>query len=61
MEWSLVWSRLTPEYPFPAAFEDCKIALESVVENIGEFGVNMGRIFVVAGSGGATLVAGLAL
>jgi len=53
--------RLTPEHPFPAAFDDCRHVLAHVAEHAGAFGVDVRRIALAGDSAGAHLAASLAL
>ncbi len=53
--------RLTPEHPFPAAFDDCYGVLTWLAENPGDIGVDADRIAVAGDSAGGCLGAGLAL
>ena len=53
--------RLTPENPYPAAFNDCWGVLTWLVENAAALGVNAGRIGLAGDSAGGNLGAALAL
>ncbi|HEX5165015.1 MAG TPA: alpha/beta hydrolase [Thermomicrobiales bacterium] len=53
--------RLTPEHPYPAAFNDCYGVLCWLAANPGELGIDAGRIAVAGDSAGGNLGAALAL
>ena len=53
--------RLTPEHPYPAAFDDCYGVLTWLAANPDEVGIDAGRIAVVGDSAGGMLGAALAL
>lgn len=53
--------RLTPEHPYPAAFDDCYGVLTWVAANGAEIGIDAARIAVAGDSAGGNLGAALAL
>ncbi|SEL56367.1 alpha/beta hydrolase [Paenibacillus sp. OK003] len=53
--------RLAPEYPYPAAIEDCYAALRWMAESADESGMNINRIAVGGASAGGGLAAAVAL
>ena len=53
--------RLTPEHPYPAAFDDCYGVLQRLTENPEELGVRVDRIAVAGDSAGGNLGAALSL
>ncbi len=53
--------RIAPEYPSPAAVEDCYAALKWLATHTSELGVDLSRIAIGGESGGGGVAAGLAL
>jgi acetyl esterase len=53
--------RLTPEHPFPAAFDDCYGVLAWAAAAAGDLGIDPTRIGLVGDSAGGQLAAGLCL
>ena len=53
--------RLTPEHPYPAAFNDCYGVLAWIAENPDELGIDAGRIAVAGDSAGGNLGAAVSL
>lgn len=53
--------RLTPEHPFPAAFDDVYGVVCHVAENPTDFGVDAGRLAVCGDSAGGSLSAAVSL
>ncbi len=53
--------RLAPEYPYPAALNDCYATLKWIVKNAKGLNIDSSRIAVVGGSAGGNLAIALAL
>ncbi len=53
--------RIAPEYPSPAAVEDCYAALKWLATHTSELGVELSRIAIGGASAGGGVAAGLAL
>lgn len=53
--------RLAPEDPYPAAIEDCYLALQWIVANQSQLNIDETRLAVVGGSTGGGLTAALTL
>jgi acetyl esterase len=53
--------RLAPEYPFPAAVNDCYAAWQWVVKNVEDLAGNPDRMYIMGSSAGANLAAVVAL
>ena len=53
--------RIAPEYPSPAAAEDCYAALKWLATHTSELGVELSRIAIGGASAGGGVAAGLAL
>lgn len=53
--------RLAPEHPFPAGPDDCLTALDGMIEQASELGIDTGRIAIGGASAGGGMAAGVAL
>lgn len=53
--------RLAPKYPYPYPTEDCYCALEWVIQNADDLGIDLSRIGLCGDSAGGTLSASVAL
>lgn len=53
--------RLAPEYPYPAAIEDCYAGLKWTADNAKELGIDASKIAIGGASAGGGLTAALAL
>ena len=53
--------RLAPEHPYPAAVDDCALALGWLTDSAGELGIDRQRIAIGGASAGGGLTAALAL
>jgi acetyl esterase len=53
--------RLTPEHPYPAAFDDCYGVLSHLAAHADDFGVDAARVAVAGDSAGGNLSAALCL
>ncbi|UII71932.1 alpha/beta hydrolase [Pseudomonas sp. HN11] len=53
--------RLAPEYPFPAAYEDCRAVWQAIQAGQGLHAINLQRLVVIGDSAGGNLAAALCL
>ncbi|ESP01716.1 hypothetical protein LOTGIDRAFT_172473 [Lottia gigantea] len=53
--------RLSPEHPFPAAFDDCVTATVHVLQNGDKYGIDSSNVGVAGDSSGGNLAAAVAL
>ncbi len=53
--------RLTPEHPYPAAFDDCYGVMEHLAAQADDFGIDAARLAVAGDSAGGNLAAALCL
>ena len=53
--------RLAPEHPYPAAVDDCALALAWLFDNASELGIDRRRVAIGGASAGGGLAAALAL
>ncbi|NWE09991.1 alpha/beta hydrolase, partial [Pseudomonas edaphica] len=53
--------RLAPEYPFPAAYQDCRAVWQAIQAAQGPHAINLQRLVVMGDSAGGNLAAALCL
>ena len=53
--------RLVPEHPFPACYDDCKLALDWARKNAGEYGGDVNRLALAGDSAGGLLASSVAV
>ncbi|WLH79731.1 alpha/beta hydrolase [Pseudomonas sp. FP2335] len=53
--------RLAPEYPFPAAYDDCRSVWQAIQAGQGPYAINRQRLVVAGDSAGGNLAAALCL